>query len=205
MHPSIEQLQSVPVDIAKQLLDFAGKHDTGLVLVTGNSGTGKSVLAGSILKGWVSDHGGVGVVFQKDKEFASLSGAVGSNGELMFCPSQKGNSDVSDINAFGQEYLLMGDPLQSQSHFINAINLAKTRLVVATCSPVHFARMMYGHPMPDAERDTAHPIEAVKYSLASTLNYEITTERNGDEFTTLTTRWSNGEPLTKPDLKRIIE
>ncbi|MBY3432761.1 hypothetical protein HFN89_01045 [Rhizobium laguerreae] len=205
LHPSIDQLESLPFDTAKQLLKFAEEQRSGLVLVTGNSGTGKSVLAGSLLKGWVAEHGGIGVVFQREKEFESLNGAAGSNGQLVFQQSRGGNSDVSEVARFGRRYVLMGDPLKTQSHFINAINLAETRLVIATCSPVHFARMMYGHPMPAVEMDTAHPIEAVKYRLAAALHYEITTERNGDEFTTVTTRWWNGEPSTTPELKRITD
>ncbi|MCS4088558.1 hypothetical protein [Rhizobium sp. BK176] len=194
LHPSIDQLHSVSAEVADELLELGGRGK-GLVLVTGNDGTGKSVLAGALLKGWVANHGGVGVVFEKELEFKSLCGCAGSDGEVVFYPATKGNDDMSHIRSFGQNYLYMGEPLRKQSDFMKAIELAKTRLVVAICSRTHYARMMEGTAAPEEERDTPYPHELLKAHLSSSLNYEITTRVDGEKFSAITTRWVSGCPI----------
>jgi hypothetical protein len=191
LHPTLEQLQSVPGDVANELLELGGRKK-GLVLITGNDGTGKSVLAGALLKGWAANHGGVGVVFENEMEFKSLSGRAGSDGQVIFYQATGGNGDISGIRVFGQDYLLMGEPLRKQSDFINAIELSKTWVVVATCSRTHYARMMDGTPVPDEEKDTPYPFELLKAHLSSALDYEITTLVDGEKFSAITTRWVSG-------------
>jgi hypothetical protein len=190
--PSIlVEIEVSEVEVAQASENLFDIPQQGLVLVTGNDRSGKSVLA----EGWTANHGGVGVVFEKEMEFQSLCGCAGSDGEVVFYPATEGNDDISEIRSFGQNYLLMGEPLRKQSDFMKAIELPKTRVVVAICSRPRYARMMDGTAMPDEEKDTPYPSELLKSHLSSALDYEITTQIDGEKFIALTTRWLSGYPM----------
>jgi hypothetical protein len=147
--PELSDFSSISASSVSALREF-GKNKTGLVLIVGENGAGKTMMGNALLRQWVRDSGNLAVTSGERIEYPSLGGV---HGEGMIVQNrtddrQSVRQASPVISAYNPSYVLFEDHLRlegkrDQSNledFMDAIEESRKRVVIISALEVSVKR-----------------------------------------------------------------
>jgi Tfp pilus assembly pilus retraction ATPase PilT len=176
-------LSSFELDLMRKL----GRQKTGLVLVTGFTGSGKTVFTQSLAKEWVRDTGGTAYMIEDVIEYPR---AGGRHGEGMIIQNQVGRRSLKHalpmMRTYKPEYVIVGEHMYSDmrqqapsrvSDFEVAMGLAKERLVVVSAiadTPTEFLEGVAREIAKDSGETSTAVFQMISRSLSAVISVKRT-------------------------------
>jgi hypothetical protein len=166
-------MDNFDLDVMREL----GRKKNGLVLVTGVTGSGKTVFSNSLVRQWVKDSGNTAFTVGEFIEYPNLAGRHGEG--IIIQNETRGRQPLRDIVpimlSYAPAYLLANDHLHASdirirglpthlSDFMTAIELSEDRVVVVSghgATPTDFIAGMtndFARATGQKPEDAAHRI-----------------------------------------------
>lgn len=176
--PELSDFSSISASSVNSLREF-GKNKTGLVLIVGENGAGKTMMGNALVRQWVRDSGNLAVTTGERIEYHSLGGAHGEGMIVQNRTDDRQNvrQASSVINAYNPSYVLFEDHLRidgkkSQSSlesFMGAIEESRKRVVIISAlegSAQVFSRGMAKRLSEDGRMTTDEASQYIHGSLS---------------------------------------
>lgn len=184
--PRLQTFTGVPKQVIRSLAQMGRKGNSGLILFTGKTGSGKTTIACSLLQEYLSFFGDVGVTLERPAEL-KLDGPYGVNNKgwcFQTEVSSNGYSEaVENVMRYTPRFILFGE-IRGYEEAKEALMLSNTgHLVIATMhspSPIDAINRLVD--LASEGKDKSQAAQAASRSLMAVFNQTMEVTPLGKVF-----------------------